>query len=113
MTCRDVSVVADRLVLARIRSNKGLLLREQGKYGEAEEVYRQVLKVQQKQVDEFPAVPPARRELADSYHGLGIVLAELKKEAEAETVFQQALALRKKLTPRLPAPGIAASAWRP
>jgi serine/threonine protein kinase/Flp pilus assembly protein TadD len=92
-----------RAALARSRSNLGQLLREQARYPEAEECFRQALPVQQKQVDEFPAAPRGRLELAETYNGLGIVLTGLgNPAAEAEAAFRHSLELYKKLADDFP-----------
>ena len=88
--------------LARSRSNLGELLRQQGKYAQAEKLFDQAVKVQQEQLKKFPDVPRCRQHLAGSYQGLGIVLAELGREDESEATFEQSVALRKKLVEQFP-----------
>jgi serine/threonine protein kinase/Tfp pilus assembly protein PilF len=91
-----------RPALANWRAHLGDLLWDQARYAEAEECFRQALPLQQKQVEEFPAAPRGRRELAETYNGLGRVLTQLDRPDEAEVAFRHSVDLHKKLADDFP-----------
>jgi serine/threonine protein kinase len=93
---------AYRPALGRSRARLGEVLREQGRYEEAEELFRGAVSAQQSPGGELPATPKSRRQLAESYTGLGIVLLERGKGAEAEPTFRQSLALHQRLAEDFP-----------
>ena len=68
-----------------ILNNRAGLLRDQGRFEEAEPLYRRVLRIRQESLPE-DAVP-----IAYSLHGLGWVLAETGRAEEAEPLLREML----------------------
>jgi tetratricopeptide (TPR) repeat protein len=71
--------------------NVASVLSDQGKYEEAEMIYRQTLKLQRKVL---PQTDPA---ILVTLNGLGTVLGEQSKHEEAEIIHRQTLELRRKV----------------
>ena len=72
------------------RSGLASLYRVQGKYGEAEPLYRRALAIREKSLgSDHPQVATSLNNLAGLYHGQG-------KYDEAEPLFRRALAIREK-----------------
>jgi len=76
------------------------------KLGLGEEVaagYREALAIEQKLVDDFPAVPEYRQELAASHYNLGLLLADQNQPEQAAQQHRKVLAIQQKLADEFPA----------
>jgi serine/threonine-protein kinase len=93
---------ANRIALAVSYLDLGNLLRDSGQPGDAEQPYRDALKLYRQLVIEFPRVALYRRNLALSYNNLGLVLAATNRAEEAEDTYQEAIKLRQQLAADFP-----------
>jgi serine/threonine protein kinase/tetratricopeptide (TPR) repeat protein len=113
---RQATALADRLTaeyvagpphhrrnLAAGYYNFALLLRDQGRFGEAEAYCQKALPIWTKLSAAFPAVPQYRLELAAGYNEQGNLLRALGKRGPAEAAHRQALGIREKLAADFPA----------
>jgi serine/threonine protein kinase/tetratricopeptide (TPR) repeat protein len=82
--------------------NLGLLLRELGKWSQAEEQDRQAVAFGEKLVVAFPTNAEVRQGLARSYANLGVLLAEQGQGTAAEEFYRKALTIEKQLADELP-----------
>ncbi|HLJ95730.1 MAG TPA: serine/threonine-protein kinase [Gemmataceae bacterium] len=83
--------------LAKIHSNRGILLQTRGRAADAETAFRSAVSVLTRLVADSPGVPEYRQRLASSQTGLAILLESMGRVVEAEPLYLQALALRKQL----------------
>jgi tetratricopeptide (TPR) repeat protein len=85
------------------RFNLGVALAKQGKNSEAESAFRDAVSLRRQLVEESPAVPRHRADLAASLSNVGgSMLADTARYDEAEQLYREALALRRRLAEELP-----------
>jgi eukaryotic-like serine/threonine-protein kinase len=97
------AVPAYRQELAVSHHHLGALLKELGKWPQAEEQVRKALGIKEKLAADFPAVPAYRQDLAFSHNTLGTLLRDLGKWPQAEEQHLQALGIQEKLAADFPA----------
>ena len=90
------------LELASLEGDRGDLLAETGKLGEAERTYRRALALYQKLVDDSPRVVENRAGLATTLSRLGRLLGRTGRSAEAEQLSRQVQAIQEKLATEFP-----------
>src|SRR4051812_37058212 len=88
----------ERLAKARFGANHpdyavalnklGIVFQAQGKYGEAEGLYKRALVIREQ------ALGPSHPDVAQPLHNLGLVLGAQRKNSEAEGFYKRALAIR-------------------
>jgi serine/threonine-protein kinase len=91
-----------RAIRAEGHFRVALLQDRLGRTEEALPGYRQALTIRQKLVDDFPAVPEYRKDLAYTHANLGVVLAEKIEWKEAMEHYDKALAIKQKLAGEFP-----------
>ena len=86
--------------LATSLNNLAVLYKTQGKYAEAEQLYKQSLEIREK------ALGPKHSDVAQSLNNLAEVYRAQGKYTEAEPLYKQSLAIREKaLGPQRSSPG--------
>src|SRR5262249_56299865 len=83
-------------------NNLGNLLREQGKYPEAEKAYRRALELRQQLADQLRDDPGCREDLVQTCNNFYRMLGPAGKTEEAEAICRRALAIRQKLVDDFP-----------
>jgi len=87
---REKTLGPDHPDLAAALNGLGSIYTRQGKYEEAEPLYKRALEIQER------ALAPDHLSLAYSLHGLGSVYRDQQRFADAESLYKRALAIREK-----------------
>jgi eukaryotic-like serine/threonine-protein kinase len=89
--------------LARVSNNLGTLLKQLGRFPDAEKSLREALSVRQRLLEEFPKKTEYSQNLATSWYDLATVLARMPKQrAQAQKAYEQALELQEQLAKAQP-----------
>jgi eukaryotic-like serine/threonine-protein kinase len=83
-------------------NNLGTMRRATGRMAEAEEAFRQAVKIKQTQADTFPSIPQYRHELAGSLNNLGALFGTTNG-SEARTSHERAIQIYERLVAEVPA----------
>lgn len=97
------AVAENREQLASCCNSMGRILRDLGRWAEAEAAFRQSLALRLKLADEFPRDEFQRQNVAILHQNLGFLLTDRNRKEEAQREFDAALAIQEKLIAEFPA----------
>jgi len=91
-----------RRELAKSLHSLALVLSDLGRHRDAEDEYRQSIKLYRQLVAEYPSTADYRYRLATSQNSLGVILRQFSKRAEAEAEYRSGLAVATELVAAFP-----------